>query len=120
MIPYYSYHKRYFHDKRLSVRLQLQEGQIVKLKSKIEDREENEEFECSDPQILKPRLVDGVPATPPQRVVRFICDRSNVNEADRRALNRGVEDSWNASCATLTCSTFHTNVPVDQITRALG
>lgn len=30
--------------------------------------------------------------------------------------NRRVE-SWNAPCATLTCSTFHTNVPADQITR---
>lgn len=30
--------------------------------------------------------------------------------------NRRAE-SWNAPCATLTCSTFHTNVPADQITR---
>ena len=28
--------------------------------------------------------------------------------------NRWAE-SWNASCATLTCSTFHTNVSADQI-----
>jgi len=36
-----------------------------------------------------------------------------------RAPNRRAE-SWNAPCATLTCSTFHTNVLVDQITRRPG
>lgn len=34
----------------------------------------------------------------------------------RCTLNRRAE-SWNAPCATLTCSTFHTNVPADQIIR---
>lgn len=29
-----------------------------------------------------------------------------------------TDESWNAPCATLTCSTFHTNVPADQITRS--
>lgn len=36
--------------------------------------------------------------------------------AARCTPNRRAE-SWNAPCATLTCSTFHTNVPADQITR---
>lgn len=52
----------------------------------------------------------------PNMYLALSLDRPSVNEANRRAPRRRAE-SWSASCATLTCSTFHTNVPVDQITR---